>query len=207
MKMKKLEIINELKNQTGEWMFYYYSSNPDHPPKCYTGENAKHAICNLLNLDKKAATLDKIISSFTRKFYQPFNVLETLAAEEHSLEDLSINLLVELYNSKLIDPYLYYRWEFMANGLFPFLFRGRTNEETMKSFRINYRKSLSKNCDSNSSSLELMKKLNDAFLSLGFGVNGVDLHEMISFGFVKAITLNELKSSRQWTINKYKRAL
>ena len=52
-----------------------------------------------------------------------------------------------------------------------------------------------------------MKKLNDAFLSLGFGVNGVDLHEMISFGFVKAITLNELKSSRQWTINKYKRAL
>lgn len=205
--MNKSEIINELKNQTGDWMFYYYSSNPDHPPKCYTSENAKHAICRLLNLNKKTATLDKIISSFTRKFYRPLNVLETLVVEEHSLEDISVNLLVELYNSKLIDPYLYYRWEFMSNGLLPFLFRGRTDEETIKSFRINYRKALSKNCDRQSSSLNLMKKLNDAFVSLGFGLNGVDLSEMMSFGFVKMITLNELKRSSQWTINKYKRAL
>ena len=205
--MKKSEIINELKNQTGGWMFYYYSSNPDHPPTCCTGENAKHAICNLLELDRQTATLDKIISSFTQKFYRPFNVLETLDVKEQSLEDLSVNLLVELYKCKKIDPYLYYHWEFMTNGLLPFLFRGRTYEETMKSFRINYRKALSKNCDRDSSSLDLMKKLNDSFMSLGFGCNGVDLYEMMSFGFVKMITLNELKSSSQWTINKYKRAL
>ena len=204
--MNKLEIINELKNQTGDWMFYYYSSNPDHPPKCYTGENAKHAICNLLQLDRKTVTLDKIIESFTRKFYQPFNVLETLDVKEHNLEDLSVNLLVDLYKYKKIDPYLYYHWKLMTNGLSEFLFRGRTHEETMKSFRINYRKALSKNCDRDSSSLGLMRKLNDAFVSLGL-VNGLDLHEMIGFDFVKMITLNELKSSSQSTVNKYKRAL
>ena len=94
----------------------------------------------------------------------------------------------------------------MSNGLLPFLFRGRNHEEIMKSFRLNYRKALSENCDRTSTSRDLMKKLNDAFLSLGFGANGIDLYEMMSFSFVKTVMLDELKDVSQFTINKYKRA-
>ena len=51
-----------------------------------------------------------------------------------------------------------------------------------------------------------MKKLNDAFLSFGFGANGIDLYEMMSFRFVETVMLDELKDISQFTINKYKRA-
>ena len=204
--MNKLEINKELKDQSGNWTFYYYSQYPDNSPKLYTGESAREVICNLINLPNTTASCEEIVSRFSQKFFVPVNVFDGNIFEENNLEELCVNLLVDLYNNKRIDPYLYYQWKFMSNGLLPFLFRGRNHEEIMKSFRLNYRKALSENCDRTSSSRDLMKKLNDAFLSLGFGANGIDLYEMMSFSFVKTVMLDELKDVSQFTINKHKRA-
>ena len=73
-----------------------------------------------------------------------------------------------------------------------------------KNFKL-YKKLWSlKDCGKNY--LKLLKKLNNAFISLGFGANGVDLHEMISFNFVEPVMLDKLKEVSRFTINKYKRA-
>ena len=138
--MNKLQITNELKDQSGKWTFYYYSQHPDHSPNLYTGESAREVICKLLNLSVNTTSCEEIVSRFSQKNFAPVNVFDGSAFEGHNLEELCVNLLVELYNNKRIDPYLYYHWKFMSNGLLPFLFRGRNHEEIMKSFRLNYRK-------------------------------------------------------------------
>ena len=95
-------------------------------------------------------------------------------------------------------------WKFEGEGIYPFFFRGRNHDETMKSFRLNYKKALHINNDRTTNSFDLMKRLNDAFLSLGFGMKGINLNEMISLNFVERVMLDEL-GNIHGTINRYKR--
>ena len=202
--MNKLEIINELTNNLGAWSFYYHSRNMGQPPQQFDGKNARVVLCKLLKLHIDTENCDSICSRFIENFYQPHEVLTKIDFDKSNLEQVCVNLLIDLYHAKFIDPYLYYQWTFMSNGLAPFLFRGQNNKELMRSFRLNYRKALSKNCDRTSSSFTLLEKLDDAFRS--FGLMGVTISEMVSFGFAKPVKLNKLRDASQFTINKYKRA-
>ena len=93
----------------------------------------------------------------------------------------------------MIDAHLYYHFKFMTNGLAHFYLEEETQGNYGK-FSCNYRKALSPGVIVIVIP-ELLKKLNDTFISLGFGANGVDLHEMISFNFVEPVILDKLKKS------------
>ena len=194
------------------WSFYYYSGwysqHPIQPPKLIEGKSAKEVLCKLLLLPIDTSDYDIITERFTESLFAPANIYAPHGriSNRDDLNTVCLSLLYDLYYYKVIDAHLYYHFKFMTNGLAPFLFRGRNPREIMESFRVNYRKALSPNCDRDSNSSELLKKLNNAFISLGFGANGVDLHEMISFNFVEPVMLDKLKEVSRFTINKYKRA-
>jgi len=201
------QFIKSFTNQNA-WSFYYYSGwyskDPGQPPKLIEGESAKEVLCKLLKLPIDTTDYKVVTAQFEKNLFAPTDIYSP--NEGRSLNAVCLNLLYDLYCHKVIDAHLYYHFKFMTNGLAPFLFRGRNPREIMESFRVNYRKALSPNCDRDSNSSELLKKLNNAFISLGFGANGVDLHEMISFNFVEPVMLDKLKEVSQFTINKYKRA-
>ena len=102
--------------------------------------------------------------------------------------------------------YKYYKWTFQSNGLKPFLFRGRTDEELLKSFRLNYEKALSPQCKEGRTSKQLFNDLDSTLRHL-FGMKGCTVHELFTYNFVEKISVEEMEAASKFTVNKYKNVL
>ena len=102
--------------------------------------------------------------------------------------------------------YKYYKWTFQSNGLTPFLFRGRTEEELMKSFRLNYEKALSPQCKDGRNSKQLFDAL-DITLRHLFGMKGCSVYELTSYNLVEHVPVEELEAASKYTLNKYRNVL
>lgn len=102
--------------------------------------------------------------------------------------------------------YQYYKWTFQTNGLQPFLFRGKTNDELLKSFRLNYEKALSPESKDGRTSKQLLNDLDSSLRHL-FGMTGCTIKELEDFKFVEKIPVEDLKAASKYTVNKYKNVL
>ena len=118
---------------------------------------------------------------------------------------MSEDILHYLYLSKVIDPHRYFRWTLQTVGLSTFLFRGNSESELIRSLVHNYRRALSSNANPDQSYEKLKGQLDKTLKTL-FGMSGLKLDDLASYGFVEAVHLHNLADASRHTVNKYKRA-
>ncbi|MDB3880067.1 hypothetical protein N9315_03020 [Alphaproteobacteria bacterium] len=150
-------------------------------------------------------TFSNLIFTFSAQYHYPKLIVDEFDGEDSDIEEVSLALLDDLYQSKYIDPHRYYRWDFMSNGLLTFMFRGATEAEEIQSFMLNYRKALSPQANRHARPKELKRDLEMAFTTL-FGMKGLTVAEMTTYQFVDRIHVRDLMEASEHTINKYKRA-
>ena len=168
-------------------------------------DTALDALKMILRLSCADTTFSNLLFSFSSKYGFPKHIVDTFDQYSANLEEVAFALLEYLYDCKHIDPHKYYRWDFMSNGLMPFLFRGANEAEVMQSFILNYRKALSRNANRHAKSKELESNLDMAFRTL-FGMKGLKLGELLSYRFASQIHIRDLAEASVYTVNKYKRA-
>ena len=128
--------------------------------------------------------------------------LVNLSEEEEAKE-----FIFYLHEVKVIDPFQYFYWPLMTNGLLPFMFRGRNHNEIIKSFLINYKKAsapqmLAHRC---ATLIELREKLTKVFVE-GLGLPYLSVSKLMDFDFIRFIPLRRLHEFKNEHIkNKYKR--
>lgn len=145
--------------------------------------------------------------AFFENYYLSFiqemgHSLVNLSEEEEAKE-----FIFYLHEVKVIDPFQYFYWPLMTNGLLPFMFRGRNHDEIMKSFLINYKKSSASEIEAVQPCTlhELKNKLSNFFVGV-LGFSYFSIGTLMDFDFVKFIPVGKLHEFKNQNIrNKYKR--
>lgn len=187
----------------GTYQFFPYPESLGYL-RLIKAKTALEALKKLLMNYEIETNFGSLILSFSSKYGLPTHVVDAFDHANADLEEVAIGLLNHLYDEKKIDPHKYYRWQFMSNGLMPFLFRGADEAEIMQSLMLNYRKALSCNANRHATPKQLKYELDMAFRTL-FGMKGLNIGELLSYRFVSQVHIRDLKTSG-YCINKYKRA-
>ena len=194
MAQDKQKILTSMIDDNGDVSFFY-----DIGTGSMIDKVTASSFIEAQNIILKIVFFENYYLSFVQEME---NRLVNLSEEEEAKE-----FIFYLYEVKVIDPFQYFYWPQMTNGLLPFMFRGRNHEEIMKSFLINYKKSSASEIESDQpcSLHELKNKLSNFFVGV-LGFSYFSIGSLLDFDFVKFIPVGKLHEFKNQNIrNKYKR--